>query len=380
MGNSDAKIKYLQDIIKEKDQQILELDSENMLLKQRLHNEYIAHNSDEDAIDEIYKHKKNKDYKYLVFSGGAIRGITYYGALEVLKDKIDLSKIVGYAGTSVGAIASMLLAIGYTYDELGEVLYNIDYEKIVDDKWGVIRDGINILTDYGYAPGDYFYNLLGEWVEKKKGNKDYTFDDLYNDTGITLVVTGADINRKRVLYFCPNHMEEDMRNVPIRKGVRISMSIPWIFEPVKFNGCYCVDGAVLDRMPLQVFDGEYPGDPNARMNLCPPNPSVLGLNLVVEGSLEYTLKNKRIEINNIWEYGMAYIDMFMKEHAKRSMTPGYWHRTINLFTPDIPMGEMDISDETKNYMIEAGKKYTKQFFEDDEIMEIIEITEIIDEV
>jgi len=372
MGNkcyksSNSVRKELQSIINTQKEQIEKLKQTNYLLRCKKESlEQIATNdllqNNTEIVERIKEHKKNRNYKYLVFSGGAIKGITYCGALDVLRKEIDLSQIKGYAGTSVGSIASALLAIGYNYDEIVDILYNLDYSKILDDKWGVVRDAINFLKDYGWAPGNHFYKILGEWVEKKTGNPDYTIDQLYKDTGITLVLVGVDLNRKMVQYFYPNHHDESMRNVPIRKAIRISMSIPWVFEPVKFNDAYCVDGGVLDTFPLHAFDGDYPGDPNARMNLCKPNPEVLGLNIVASSDLDELYKDKKEEINNIFEYAMSYIDLYLKETEKRFIVPTSWYRTINIVVPNIPSSKFDLSSELKQKLIDAGHDYTKQFF------------------
>jgi len=61
----------------------------------------------------------------------------------------------------------VLLAVGYNAKELQDVMFGIDYSKIIDDKWGVFRDAINIVKDFGLAPGDYFIDLMGKIIEKK---------------------------------------------------------------------------------------------------------------------------------------------------------------------------------------------------------------------
>ena len=42
-------------------------------------------------------------------------------------------------------------------------------------------------------------------------------------------------------------------NMPISKAIRISSGIPWIFEPVLYQGNLYVDGGVLRRMPIDAF-------------------------------------------------------------------------------------------------------------------------------
>ncbi len=79
-------------------------------------------------------------------------------------------------GTSTTAA---LFAIGYTPSELKEIMMDLDFSKFLDDKFGIIRDAVNFFDDYGLCPGDFASKFLGELVEKKTGNIDYTIEQLY---------------------------------------------------------------------------------------------------------------------------------------------------------------------------------------------------------
>jgi len=322
---------------------------------------------DKDITESIEETKDKKTYKYLVLSGGGMKGLAYCGAMDVLEKESILQNIKGFAGSSAGSIVASLLAVGYNAKELQNIIFGIDYNKIIDDKWGVFRDAINIIEDFGLAPGDYFVDLIGKFIEKKTGNKDYTINDLYKDKGITLVITGTDMNHKKTIYFSPNNKNNKSRgDISIRQAVRISMSIPFLFEPVTYDGCMCVDGGVLDNYPLHVFDGEYPGDPNARLNQCPPNHEVLGLNIMTDDEKSGYDNNTKDQIDNFWEYSVAYLDLFLKENDRRMMTPSYWKRTINIITPDIPLTKFNLSDKEKNELIDRGREYTRYFFSNSE--------------
>jgi NTE family protein len=313
--------------------------------------------------------KKNRDYEYLVFSGGSVKGITYCGCLDIIEqegilyDKNDKLKIKGFAGTSVGSVVASLLAIGYTNQELKNIMMKLDTSLLYDEKSGFIRDSLNFIEDYGVASGNFLYNFIGELIKKKTGDPDYTIDQLYNDKGITLVAVGTDMNTKSSLYFYPNHKNKNCRDISIRKAIRISTSIPFIFKPVTFDNNLCVDGGILDYYPLHVFDGDYPGQIEARLNIIPPNTKVLGINIMTEDSINSIIERKREDISCITEYALSFITTFMTENRRKILTTPYRKRTINIITLDIPTGQFSLTMEQKQILIEQGKEATMQFFE-----------------
>ena len=319
-----------------------------------------------EIIKEMENIKRNKDYEYLIFSGGSIKGLAYSGAIEVLEkenilyDKNKKLKIKGFAGTSVGSIMATLLAIGYNSRELKQIMINMDTKKVLDDKIGVIRDMINFVKDYGWAPGNYLYEFMGDLIEKKTGNPDYTFEQLYNDKNINLVIVGANMNKKKAIYFYSEN--KNYKNMPIRKAIRISTCTPFIFEPVELHGNLCVDGGILDNYPIHVFDGDYPGQPEAVLNLCKPNVRVLGLNILTDSSAISYEKNKEIKIDCVAEYAMSFISTFMMVNEKRHMVPSYWTRTINIKTPDYPITKFTLTLKEKNELYEMGIVNTQNFF------------------
>ena len=295
-----------------------------------------------------------QNYKYLVFSGGGIKGVSYCGALDILNKLHILGpNIKGYAGTSAGSIIAGLLAVGYSSEELNKIMIDMDMDKIFDDKIGVIRDTINLVKTYGVAPGNYIYDLLGELIKAKTGSADYTISQLYLDHKIKLVVVGTDMNISRARYFSPDALYEADQTIPIRKAIRISMSIPFMFEPVLHQGHLHVDGGVLDNFPLSVFDQNE------------PNPKVLGLRILTEFH-ENKLTNPDTcpeKLDSILDYSLSFIKTFMIENDRKTITDAYNSRTIAIITPDYSITQFSISTEDKNILIEAGVKYAVEFFD-----------------
>lgn len=379
MGNSKSRIEKLKKDIDEQkkiiSQQKLFIDKQNRIIdlfKCKSVQDYclrdgIVQKKDDDFINHIDTIKKNKKYKYIVLSGGGVKGLAFCGAMDVLSKYDALSDIKGYAGTSAGSIGASLLALGYTTDEIKDIMMDLDMNKIVDDKWGIVRDGVNFLTDWGLVPGNFLYDFLGDLIEKKTGNIDYTIDDLYNDKGIKLVIVATDMNTGSPLYFYPNHKDKAYQNISIRRAVRMSTGIPFMFEPIICNGNYCVDGGVLDNYPLHVFDGEYPGDINARLNAIPPNHEVIGLNIISgEEKISYNNITDRSNIDNIFEYLGSFITTLLADNQRKILLPSYWHRTININTPNYPGTKFNFTYEQKLGLVEDGQRAANDFFNKNE--------------
>lgn len=325
-----------------------------------------------DAEKLVDQEKTNKKYEYLVLSGGGIKGIAYCGALKVLEELCILQSIKGYAGTSAGSIVAGLLAIGYTSNEILDIMKAIDFESLVDDKIGYVRDSYNLIKDYGIAPGKTIYELMGDYIKSKTSNSDYTFGDLYTDHQISLVIVGTDLKTRNAVYF----YHGTYPNMSIRQAIRISMSIPFLFEPVSYDNMLCVDGGLVDNYPLHVFDGDKPNDIKSRMNLCVPNHKVLGLNIMTDSDVSSLIENKPHDVSNLYEFCSSMLDTFMTELERRMMTPSYFKRTINIRTRDYDSTNFNLTDQQKTELMNEGEKGTRQFFKKYDIE--IEIPEDLD--
>lgn len=362
------EIERLENKVKLQKQTIIEQLHTIKLLREKEDGEYCINNGivqvggAEDICQSIECTKNRKDYEYIVFSGGGVKGLSFCGALDVISQLGGLSFVKGYAGTSAGSIVASLLAIGYTVNEVKDIVMDMDFKKFIDDEPGVIRDAVNLVDDYGLCPGNYFYDYMGKLIEEKTGSADYTIEDLFIDSNIELVIVTTDLNRLRTIYFYHNNPIEGYRKIPIRHAVRASMSIPFLFEPIECDGNLCVDGGVLDNYAIHAFDGDYPGDKNARLNMKPPNPKVLGLKISSADSIITYAVNNRNDIENFYQYTTSYINIFLAENDRRIMTPGNFERTIHIITPYYPLTNFDLTDKEKEDLIDCGTRCAATYF------------------
>ena len=185
----------------------------------------------------------------LVFKGGGVLGIAYAGAIEALEKEGILSGVKRTAGTSAGAVAAVLISLGYSSNEIVKVLGNTNFKKFQDD-----LNPLKLTKKYGLYRGEKILKWIQEIIHQKKGNKDLTFAELENQGYKTLKVFASDLNTTSLTEFSCDKTP----NVKIAESIRASMSIPLFFDAWKFpdeqpNNHIYVDGGVLYNYPITAF-------------------------------------------------------------------------------------------------------------------------------
>jgi NTE family protein len=185
----------------------------------------------------------------LVFKGGGVQGIAYAGAIEALEKECILSGVKRTAGTSAGAVAAVLISLGYSSNEIVNVLGNTNFKKFQDD-----LNPLKLTKKYGLYRGEKLLKWVQEIIHQKTGNKDLTFAELENQGYKTLKVFASDLNTTSLTEFSCDKTP----NVKIAESIRASMSIPLFFDAWKFpdeqpNNHIYVDGGVLYNYPITAF-------------------------------------------------------------------------------------------------------------------------------
>ena len=220
-------------------------------------------------LDSIDRMIRRVSYRNLVFKGGGVRGIAYMGALEALEEKGILEKIERVAGSSAGAIAATLASFKLPQSETLKLFDSLDLSRVPqnslkenDHEGGLPRlktaDNIRRLVEnYGWYTSNYFHVWLGEVIASQcGGNPCATFNDFHLRGYRELYVIASNLSRKRTDVFS----NETTPDVSIADAVRLSMSIPFFFESIRFNGKvfgkgdYYLDGGLFDNYPILLFD------------------------------------------------------------------------------------------------------------------------------
>lgn len=179
----------------------------------------------------------------LIFSGGGVKGIGFIGCLKALCNYnhiFQINKINHYIGTSAGSIIATMLAIGYNINEIEEIIINIDFNQIIN----INSDNIlQIINKYGIVDGDKFEKTIRIIIEKIS-NKDLTFLELYQIYHKKLTINSVSIYDKKNEYF--NYINTPHLN--ISKAIRMSCSVPFLFQPYQYNNKLYIDGCVMDSI------------------------------------------------------------------------------------------------------------------------------------
>lgn len=307
-------------------------------------------------------------FRNLVFEGGGVKGIAYGGVLSALEEHGILEPIIRVGGTSAGAIASSLLAVGVPIDELSELLEATPFAKFADRGFGYIRATKRLLTRYGWHRGDEFSEWMRNHIKNACGDPDITFAQLFAKHQQTptryrrLFIIGTNLSRQRSEVF--SHINTP--DMPIWLAVRISMSIPLFFQSVSFNGEVYVDGGVTWNFPINLFDtAQFMTEAFSRDQSVAYNRETLGVR--VAGRLpelgEPLPQPETVEIKNIRDYMLTLINYVWETVNRQHLREHDWHRMVFVDTAEFSPIDFDLSAAEVELLLQRGRYGVERYFD-----------------
>ena len=173
--------------------------------------------------------KESRPSVGLTLSAGGLRGFSHIGVLEVLKES---GLPVDYmSGTSMGCIISALYSSGVPFERMRALAYKPALSQIS--------------KDISFVGAIKF--LLGNKLFSSQSFQDFIDQEIggvyFEHLPVPLSCTSADIKTGEKVVF---------NSGPVGLGVRASMNLPGIFEPVEYRQRHLVDGGVVDYMPVDL--------------------------------------------------------------------------------------------------------------------------------
>ncbi|MDR0348142.1 MAG: patatin-like phospholipase family protein [Tannerella sp.] len=205
----------------------------------------------------------------LVLSGGGAKGAAHLGVIKALEENgIPIDCV---AGTSIGAIVGSLYAMGYTPDQMLQLM--------ISDEFGYWQTG-TVENDYRY----YFKNpdntpdfmrfsidfsdslrvkthiLPHSLINPIQMNQ--AFMGLYaqstakavwnfNNLFVPFRCVSADVYNKKTIVW---------RNGDLGDAVRTSMTFPFFFKPIWKDGVPLFDGGIYNNFPVDIVKDDFHPD------------------------------------------------------------------------------------------------------------------------
>lgn len=361
--------------------------------------------------------EKRPPIENLVCEGGGVKGLVYAGALEVLDENGILQGVKRVAGSSAGGIVSVLLALGYPPIEIKKLMEDeIDFKSLMDKrvesdptrfisakgmKLGV-SDLWMLFKHKGVYQGEAFVELSRNLIRNKLEQK--LKAEIINQVGDNLLI-GSELQTRyeklldkyyikdpaNITFSQLNQLNQDFPNLGLKElyltgtklsdaslkvfsaendpnmaivdALRITMSFPFGFEPVLYQGDYYADGGIADNYPMQIFD--HPRFLSHGRNDAKVNPCTLGLLVdsqeeidarwgVSRESVPATLSRKEL-------VGKVLKGVHGRSHLLKDI---YTVNSIQIFDEQVKTMDLNLSKENKAKLISSGQKAMQQYIDD----------------
>lgn len=205
----------------------------------------------------------------LVLSGGGAKGAAHIGVIKALEENgVPIDYV---AGTSIGAIIGGLYAMGYTPDEMLELLLSKEFgywqTGTVEEQYSYyfqepyptpefahfsidLSDSLQIKASFlpkslinPIQMNQAFMALFSQATAKAGWN----FDNLF----VPFRCVASDVYRKRAIVF---------RHGDLGDAVRASMSFPFVFQPIWRDSVPLFDGGIYDNFPVNAMQEAFHPD------------------------------------------------------------------------------------------------------------------------
>lgn len=264
----------------------------------------------------------------LSISGGGVKGYAFLGALYRLDELGALKNIKRIAGVSIGSLFAAALTLGFRPKELINILFDYNIKTLKD------IDISGLIQRKSLLKGEKFKDFVISIIERKV-NKDINLLDLYNLTGIELIVAVSCVNDRQVKYISYK-TDPDIELINL---IMMSSAIPFFFPPVLYKDKLYVDGGILDNHPIKCLSNNAYG--------------------IVQKSKK---KKPIVEIKNFIDFGGAMLQMIYTSIQNKVKKD--YPNLIEVEYGNVTITSFNITKDQKlsliNYGIEAVNTFINQ--------------------
>lgn len=313
-----------------------------------------------------------------VFRGGGVKGIGLAGALSGFAEHPTkpVTTWVNVAGASAGAIIACYLALGHTAPEMVSLLEKTPFASFQDTPGGKLGAPFNFIARHGLARGVKFE----EWFDGVLNQA--TFSQVRQENPVSgkpdwrLKLIAVDVTN-HVLLVLPNDLADyslpgspakiDPDAFSIARAARMSMSIPYFFEPVTLEKdgrpAVIIDGGTLSNFPVWLFDV----DPASAGR--PPLRPTFGFTLVGGRSFGGGLGGLRRLTPWPVRFGAEIFHTAQSAWDARFVSHSTRVRTVTVKAGDVGTTEFNLSKDRQDALLGRGREAAHDFLETFELAE-----------
>ena len=199
----------------------------------------------------------------LVLSGGGAKGAAHIGVLKYIEEAgIPIDYI---AGTSMGSIVGGMYALGYSSDEILDIINTIDWDRLISNQ--VERQRISYtgksenstqLVTIPFSVGTDEEELQSRSFKNSLPTGIVSGDNLINLFNSLSVGYSdpVDFDELPIPFLCiatnvVNGKADVLDKGIFSKSIRASMAIPFLFDPVKIDDALYTDGGLVNNFPAE---------------------------------------------------------------------------------------------------------------------------------
>ena len=190
----------------------------------------------------------------LVLGGGGAKGLAHLGVMRWLEEnRVPVDYV---AGTSMGGLVGSLIAMGWTADEIEELLYSLDWKELLAGSPAYQKLSYRRKADIRQFPSQLEVGLKNGLTVPGGLNPGHFIGLLFDRLTLPYSSLGS-FDDLPIPFRCVATDMEDGHPVVMSEGdlstaLRATMAIPGVFNPVERNGRVLADGGLLDNLPADV--------------------------------------------------------------------------------------------------------------------------------
>ena len=280
----------------------------------------------------------------LVLSGGGAKGLYHIGVLQALEENnVSIDYV---AGTSMGSIIAGLYAAGYTPEQMRDIATSGELQKWVSGRidkkyhsyyreqdtppplfvlrFNVAKDSLNVNSTL--EPNQSSMQLPTDFISSAQ--IDLALNEIFRPSS---VAAGGDFDRLMVPFFCVAADMNARKQVVFRNGdlgeaIRASMSIPFVFKPLKKKDMLLYDGGVFNNFPWRQMVDIYKPDHIIGVKCTSGNKDVTENSSVIDQAMMFIMSHTDYDIpqdTNIFIDRVVDAGMLEFDKAEEIIAQGY---------------------------------------------------------